>query len=183
MMLRGTSMSKERNRGNNMSKKKNVKSKKAKTLLKGVVAAGVAIGGVDMLADANVVYAAEGELDQFDTSNEVIIPSAEKSIAEEAAAATSYEQTTGVEENVVTPAGTVENDTAASAEIVENAGAPSADTVEIPENNAGNGITNEGTNPAEPSEDSDDVKPEDSGNELDETNSEGAADESNPTDT
>ena len=51
--------------GRNMSKKKNVRSKKAKTLLRGAIAAGAAIGGADVLGDSNVVYAAEGEFEQF----------------------------------------------------------------------------------------------------------------------
>ena len=67
-----------------MSKKKNGSSKKAKTLLKSVVAAGVALGGADVLGDANIVYAAEGELEQFDANkNEIVVPSySEKTISE-----------------------------------------------------------------------------------------------------
>ena len=70
-----------------MSKKRKIKSKKAKTLLKGVVAVGAAVGGVDVLGDANLVYAAKGEFEQFnDSTSEIVMPSyAEKTLAEEAA--------------------------------------------------------------------------------------------------
>ncbi len=73
--------------GRNMSKKKNVKSKKAKTLLRGAVAAGVAIGGVDVLGAADVVYAAEGEFEQFNEgTNEIVVPSySEQTLSEGAA--------------------------------------------------------------------------------------------------
>ena len=126
-----------------MSKKKNVKSKKARTLLRGAVAAGVAIGGVDVLGDSNVVYAAEGELEQFnDAANEIVVPSySEQTLSQEAAEALAPEQPAVVENVTTVP--------------TEQPVQPPVSPVETPENEQVNGTIETGDVPAEPAGDAD----------------------------
>ncbi|MCI9339704.1 MAG: hypothetical protein HFG94_03465, partial [Dorea sp.] len=134
-----------------MSKKKNVRSKKAKTLLRGAIAAGAAIGGADVLGDSNVVYAAEGEFEQFNEgAGEIVVPSySEQTLSEGAAEALSQEQPVAVE--------SVE---AVSVEVTEQQPAePSVNTVEVLVNEQADGITEAGVVPAEPAEDLNAVNP------------------------
>ncbi len=137
-----------------MSKKKNVKSKKARTLLRGAVAAGVAIGGVDVLGDSNVVYAAEGELEQFnDAANEIVVPSySEQTLSQEAAEALAPEQPAVVENVTTVP--------------TEQPVQPPVSPVETPENEQVNGTIETGDVPAEPVGDADVAGPEEVGDET-----------------
>lgn len=154
--------------GRSMSKKKNVKSKKAKTLLRGAVAAGVAIGGADVLGDSNVVYAAEGEFEQFNEgTNEIVVPSYSEQTLSEGAAEALQEQP-AVEENAA----------AAPVETIEQPTEQPAVNVETPENEQVNTVTD--SVPAEPAGDVNAVNPEEKVDEPQTPENENQEDVTNP---
>lgn len=156
--------------GRNMSKKKNVKSKKAKTLLRGAVAAGVAIGGADVLGDSNVVYAAEGEFEQFsEGTNEIVVPSYSEQTLSEGAAEALQEQP-AVEENAA----------AVPVETIEQPTEQPAVNVETPENEQVNTVMETDSVPAEPAGDVNAVNPEEKADETQTPENENQEDVTNP---